>query len=197
VLPSGAQNAIGGEIRVPFSRFDLRAEAYYVANNTREAVDGFEYTNTERLGRISGVGWYAHLSWWPFGDTFINGDPGFLRPTHVDLTKEPELKEGLEVMAIVGGVNASYDGASRGGNYDAKTPGSPKLAGNSIRIYQYGLGATYWFSRFVKTTVNYVAYQTPGSGDTNLASVPANTGPNPDNGSHVIHELGARVLILF
>jgi hypothetical protein len=197
VLPSGAQNAIGGELRIPFAIFDLRGEAYYVANHTREAVDGYEFTNTERLGTLSGLGWYVHLSAWPFGDRFVNGDPGYLRPTHVDLTKEARTKEGLELMGIVAGINATYDGASRGGAYDAKTPGSPKTPGNAVKIYSFGLGATYWFSRFVKTTLNYIVYQTPGSGDTNLAVVPANTGPKPDGGSHVLHELGARVLLLF
>src|SRR6185503_3202579 len=180
VIPSGAQNSIGGELRLPVSRVDLRGEAYYVANNTREAVEGFQLTNTERLGQFRGVGWYAQLSAWAFGDTFIPTEPRMQRPTRLDFSKPPSaLKRGLEVLAYFGGINASYDGASRGKGsaYDAKTPGNPSgQVGTNVNIYEAGFGANYWHSSYIRATVDYAFYYTPGSGSPdNLAKVPGNT----------------------
>ena len=198
VIPSGAQNAISSEVRVPISRFDVRGEVYYVANNTREAVEGFQLTNTERLGRVKGVGWYLQFSAWPLGDTFINGDPGMTRPSKIDLSKPTSIKKGLEVLALVAGVNADYDGAIRDGAYDANTPGVGQPAGNSITTYQLGLGANYWYTKHVRLSLNYNAYLTPGSGSPdNLASVPGNLGANADPNSHAMHELTTRVGVAF
>lgn len=197
IIPSGAQNAIGGELRLPLSIFEIRGEAYYVANNTREAVEGYQLTNTERLGRVRGLGWYAQLSAWPLGDAYVNGDPGFMRPTKVDLAKDPgKPKKGLEVLAIVAGVHADYAGAAREGTADAKTPGG---AGDpaKITILQYGLGANYWYTRHIRSSVNYTIYHTPGSasGD-NLAAVPANFQQHHKD-AHLLHELGARFAVAF
>src|SRR5262249_46340672 len=65
ILPSAGQNAIGGELRLPIEYAEIRGEAYYVANHTREALDGYSLTNTERLGQVKGVGWYVQLACWP------------------------------------------------------------------------------------------------------------------------------------
>jgi phosphate-selective porin len=202
VIPSGSQNFIGGELRLPISKFELRGEGYYVANNTREALEGYQVTNTERFGRITGVGWYVQLSAWPIGDAFANGDPGIHRPTSMDLSKDPgKPKKGLEVVAIVGGVNADYNGASRGGSaYDEKTPGAPGVTSN-VTVMQYGLGANYWYSKSFRASVNYILYQTPGSGadKENLASVPGNSSKVAEtrDTAHTLHELGTRFAIMF
>jgi hypothetical protein len=189
ILPSGPQRALGGELRLPVGRFDLRTEAYYVANGTREAVDGLQLTTTERLGLMRGVGWYVQLSAWPLGDAFVYGDPGFTRPRHPAIDGPPEpIRKGLEVLAMVSGVNAHYAGASRGGAADAKTPDG------DITIYQYAFGANYWLTRFFRATIDYSVYHTPGSGSAdNLAGVPGNLGKTPVPGAHVLHEMGARV----
>ncbi len=114
VIPSSGQNAIGGELRLPISVVSLQTEAYYIANNTRESVEGFQGTNTERFGQVRGVGWYAQVSAWPFGDPYVSGDPGLLRPTHMDFRRPQEApKRGLEVLALVAGIHASYQ-APRG-----------------------------------------------------------------------------------
>src|SRR5262249_14386956 len=112
ILPSGAQNAIGGELRLRTDRVALQSEAYYVHNNTREGVDGFQLTNIERLGRIAGVGWYAQISVWPVGDPFVSPEPGIHRPRTLNIERkkaEPGERwpRGLELMAIVAGVNAN------------------------------------------------------------------------------------------
>jgi hypothetical protein len=197
VIPSGAQNAIGGELRLPLSAFEFRGEAYYVANNTREAIEGYQLTTRERYGRIRGLGWYAQISAWPLGDAYVNGDPGFIRPVRVDLAKEPSKpKKGLEVLATVAGVHADYAGAARGGAADANTPGG---AGDpaKILILQYGFGVNYWYTRHIRGTVNYVIYHTPGSasGD-NLAAVPGNFQQHHKD-AHLLHELGVRFAVAF
>jgi hypothetical protein len=203
VIPSGAQNLIGGELRVPFSMAEIRSEAYYVANNTREAFEGYQVTNTERFGRLTGLGWYVQLSAWPFGDAYVNGDPGFQRPVTVDLAKEQEKpKKGLEVLAIVGGVSADYNGATRAETiHDENTPGRPDGVTSRIAVMQYGVGATYWYSRFFRATLNYILYQTPGSGadNNNLASVPGNASRHQEtrDTAHTIHELGTRFGVVF
>jgi phosphate-selective porin OprO and OprP len=197
VLPSGAQNEIGGELRLTFGPVALQGEAYYVANHTREAIDGFQLTNTERLGSITGVGWYAQLSGWPFGDAFIDGDPGLTRPTKVKFDKPFEVQYGLELFGIVGGVNASYDGASREGAYDSKTPGADGV-GTDIVTYEYGLGASFWYTKFLKLSFNYIIYHTPGSGSSdNLAAVPGNIVKEPDPDAHLLHEIGTRAHLSF
>jgi hypothetical protein len=199
VLPSGAQRRIGGELRLPIDRYELRSEAYFVLNGTREALEGRELSSTERLGRVSGVGWYVQLSMWPLGDAFVNGDPGFSRPPRLDLTRDPPPdKRGLELVGIVAGVNADYDGASRGGVYDANTPGAG--VGGAIAAYQIGLGANYWYSRYLRATVSYTAYGTPGSAaGENLARVPGNLlAPGSAAASSAwMHEVGARLAAAF
>lgn len=207
IIPSGSQNAVGGELRVPISRLDVRGEVYYVSNHTREAVEGYQLANTcldsttvctERLGRVKGVGWYAQVSAWPLGDPFVTGDPGLTRPTKIDLTKPDVVKKGLEVLAVVAGVNASYDGAVRDGLYDANTPGLGRAPGTAITAYQIGLGANYWHTKHVRLSLNYNAYLTPGSGSPdNLAGVPGNLGVNADPNSHALHELTTRLGLVF
>ena len=105
---SGGQTRIGGELRVPINRFDVRAEAYWVNNGTREAVDGLQLKNTERLGNVQGVGYYAQVSYWLWGDAFVTPDPGNWRPPRLDLSKTPDIdKHGVEVSACVR-VNSAF-----------------------------------------------------------------------------------------
>jgi hypothetical protein len=189
VIPSGTQSVFGGELRVPFGIGALQAEAYYVSNHTREAVEGFQLSNTERLGEMRGVGWYGQLSFWPVGDAFVGGEPGVTRPRSPDLSKPEEpLKKGLELIGLVGGINARYDGIARGGAADAKTPRAP------IIIYEYGFAASYWMTRAIRVTANYIIYHTPNSGSAdNLALVPGNIAATPRADAHLLHELGARL----
>jgi len=204
VLPSGTQNRIGGELRVPIDRYELRSEAYYVANGTRESLDGLPFTSTERLGEVRGVGWYVQLSAWPFGDAFVNGEPGLAgRPPKLDLSKptKEDPRRGLEILGIVAGIQATYDGASRDGDYDPKTPGAPNGPPTNISIVQLGLGANYWHTRMVRISVNWLAYHTPGSDQgQNLAVVPGNLitdKENPARASTWMHEIGARLGLSF
>lgn len=203
VIPSGAQNEIGGELRLQGGRFSFQGEAYYVVNDTREAVDGYQLTQpngqqyTERLGRMAGVGWYAQVSAWPFGDAFLTPEPGISQPRHLELggRAPSHMPHGLEMMAIVSGINGSYQGAARSGAPDANTPMG------DVTIYQVGVAANYWHTRHARFGVDYMAYVTPGSGTVdNQAVVPANLPQQataPPTGGHVLHELGARLALTF
>jgi hypothetical protein len=196
VLPSGGQNAIGGEVRLRGTNVAFQGELYYVNNDTREAVDGFQLTYTERLGSVSGLGWYAELSAWPFGEAFIPTEPGVNQPRKLDPDHRERPRRGLQLLGIVGGVNASYDGASRGDGTPAQAAPAAK-----ITVYQYGLGAQYWHTKHVRFALNYMLYHTPGSGNVaeNLAVVPDNLkipGAQPGNG-HLLHEFGARLSLAF
>ncbi len=201
VIPSGAQNAIGGELRARTSRVALQAEAYYVVNDTREAVDGFQLTSAERYGRMKGVGWYAQLSAWPFGDAFIAPEPGLTRPRHLDLDSERSdvragVRHGLEVMALASGVNANYQGATR-----LKSTPDPKAPPEAVIAYQLGLGAQYWYSQHLRFTFDYFAYLTPGSGTADNSAAVVDNIVKDKAGvagtAHVLHELGLRLTATF
>ncbi len=198
VIPSGAQNLIGGEIRLPVGPVDIRGEGYYIANHTREAIDGYQLTNTERLGTLKGAAFYGQITWWALGDKFISGDPGYERPQKLNLRKKDAIKRGIELTGLVAGILGSYDGNSRGGLDDAKTPGSLGNKARDFKIWQFGGAASYWHSKWVRMSFNYAAYLTPNSGtDKNLAVVPGNVTKGGDPGAHVMHEIGTRLQLWF
>ncbi|MBM4359439.1 MAG: hypothetical protein FJ096_15150 [Deltaproteobacteria bacterium] len=213
VLPSGLQRALGGELRLPFDlpggrALDLQGEAYYVENGTREAVAGFVTTNTERFGRLQGVGWYGQLSFWCCGDPYANGDIGVTAPRRVELDRptpsersaaqrtseagsRARIPRGLELVAIASGINANYDGASREGSVkDAKTPRS------NVAVYQLGIGGQYWFGRNFRAGLHYSAYLAPNAGTIkNLVALPSNVTDRTGNvdGGTASHELTLRL----
>lgn len=201
VIPSAGQIRVGGELRVPIKNVDVRAEAYWVDNGTREAVDGLQLKYSERYGNVQGLGYYVQVSVWPWGDAFVTPDPGFSRPPRLDLTKTPNIdKRGIELSALFGGVDATYNGASRKGPYDARTPGAPGGLPTTLSVHEVGLGATYWHSQFIRVSVNYLAYHTKGSDvGENLATVPSNIGmeTSSSEGSTWHHELGMRLGLAF
>lgn len=198
VIPSGVQNTIGGELRLPIGPVDLRGEAYYVSNHTREAVNGYELTNTERLGTMNGFAFTGIVDWWALGDEYISGDPGYRRPSKLNLKKKVEIQRGLQLTGLVSGITGAYDGNARGGSDDAATPGSAGNPASDFSVYQFSLGASYWHSKWVRMMGQYALYYTPGSGsDDNLAVVPGNVIEGADADSHLLHEIGARLQLWF
>lgn len=198
MIPSGGQNVIGGEVRMPIGPVDIKSEVYYADNHTREAIDGFQLTNTERLGSIRGYGFYGSVTWWALGDEFISGDPGYSRPSKLNLRKKPEILRGLEVDGLVGAIIANYDANDRGGVDDANTPGSATGPSGDLNVWQFGLSASYWHSRWVRMMATGTVYYTPDSGTgENLAVVPGNTVAEADPSAHILGEVGARVQLWF
>lgn len=202
VVPSGAGWALGGELRLPFDlpggrAIELRGEVVYVHDRTREAVEGYQLTNTERFGRLKGIGWYALLSAWPWGDSFVSGEPGVIRAPTLD--DEPELRtpKGLELFAVASSIVANYSGATReGSTADPYTPNS------NIALYEIGGGAQYWYGTMLRLAVQYLAYFAPDSGDPerNQAVVVEDVAPGApawEDRAHLMHELTARAAVTF
>jgi hypothetical protein len=200
VIPSGAQNQIGGELRAPLGPFDLRAEVHYVANGTREAVDGFQLTptNAERLGLISGIGAVGSLTWWALGDEHLTGDPGRMPPPTINLKKKPDLRKGLALTAYGSAIVADYDANQRGGADDPTTPASDGNPQSSLDVIQLGFDASYWHTRHVRLAIDYSAYLTKGAGsDGGLTRVPGNLNDGADADASSIHEITSRVQLWF
>ncbi len=64
ILASGTQRALGVEVVLPtFQHFQLTGEVYVFDDDTREAVESLAASTTERLGSLSGAGWYGELSY--------------------------------------------------------------------------------------------------------------------------------------
>ena len=134
----------------------------------------------------------------PVGDAFLTPEPGVYRPRHLDLSRGQPLRapHGLEVIALVSGINGSYRGATRLGSMpDANTPIDPidhlparprrELLAHEARSLRH----------------LYAAYVTPGSGTTANQAVVAGNLVAQANGSLgpgiVMHELSARVAVTF
>lgn len=198
IIPSGAQNVIGGEMLIPVGPVDIAAEGYYAAYHTREALDGFALTNTERLGTLNGVGLTSWIDWWAFGDERIGSPIGRQKPAKLNLRKKAEYKRGLQFSALVSAILASYDGNSRGGVDDEATPGSAGKPTTDIDAFQFGLAASYYHTRHVRLVLNYNLFFTPGSGGPeNLAVVPGNIVDPKDTEANLLHELGTRIQLTY
>jgi hypothetical protein len=209
VIPAGNQFGFAGELRIPVSIVDLTAELVDVDNGTREAIDGFQSTNTERFGSMKGYSYYIELGIWPLGNRDINGTPGYENPTHVDLDKPdaPEPKQALQLLVKWEQLHAKYESASKMGTADSKN------VDGDIKANAFELGANYWATKHVRLTCNYVLNMFPGSEPVKptTATSPAQTadqraiapgqtlspGVNDDarDNAHVLHELLFRVAV--
>lgn len=208
VLPSGDQVGLAGELRIPVSIVDLTGELVYINNHTREALEGYQTTNTERTGGISGTSYYAQLGIWAMGKRDINGAPGYENPSHVDFKKpDPAPSRALQLLVKWEQVRLTYASASRDGVVDAKN------IDGDIKVDAFSLGANFWFTKHVRLSANYVLNMFPDSaptkattmggpvqGSSQRAIAPGNTlaaGVNDDarDNAHVLHELLFRVAV--
>ena len=211
ILPSGRQLGFAGELRLPFEMIDVTSELVYVQNNTREAVEGFQLTNTERLGSMKGLAYYVQFGVWLFGPRDVNGVPGYETPTHVDLSKaDPETPpQALQLLVKWEQLKVTYDSAGRGGVADAKN------VDGDIKVNALSFGANWWATRHVRLTANYVANMFPDSAPTSettkggvvqtsaqRAIAPGNTVAKGVNdaardGGHILHEVLFRAAVAF
>lgn len=211
VIPAGAQLGVAGELRVPIDRVDLTGELVWIRNGTREAIEGYQATNSERFGDIRGYAYYAQLGVWVFGPRDLSGLPGYENPTHLDLRKPAKpAKSALQLLAKWEQLHVRYEGASRSGTVDAKN------ADGDVRVNALSLGANYWATKHLRLSANYVMNMFPDSAP---SSESAAGGPSwkttsqraqaPGNGldkkldddardhAHVLHELLFRVAVAF
>jgi phosphate-selective porin len=209
IIPAGDQLGIAAELRVPFDRFDLTGEFLYVKNNTREAVEGFEVTNSDRFGSIKGTSYYAQLGYWVFGKRDINGLPGYENPPrlHWGYPDPATPDTALQLLAKWEQVSLAYRSASRAGIADAKN------IDGDIKLDALSFGINYWATKHVRLSLNWVYNRFPDSApvkasapggptqsSTNRALAPGNTiGAGVDDGArdgaHELHEILARFAI--
>lgn len=202
VIPSGDQRAFASEIRIPTRHVDLTSEFVYIKNDTREALEGFQATTTERSGDIHGISYYVMAGWWPFGNRDIQGTPGYGNPPRLDYSKtDPVIAPtALQLLARWEQVSLAYRSASRSGQADAKN------MDGRILVDAVSFGANYWASRHVRISLDYLFYEFPHSAPTsnwsesNRAQAPGNTlATGVDNsartGSHSLNEIVARFAI--
>jgi hypothetical protein len=198
---AGKTFGVGAHLRWPVSIFILRSEFAWLSRDTQEGsyVDGAFVS--ERWGRLRGFGWYAELSCWPLQElgiieaerpTFGNNP----RNEHLELatTAQSPDRYGLEVAAMLAGVNAHYDAASRAGLEADPAPGT------RIRVTQISAALNYWQTRRFKLSFNFSSYYAPESGTSgNLALVPGNlpAGHGPNSDVHWFHEISARTTLKF
>ncbi|MDB4937742.1 MAG: hypothetical protein JWP87_4714 [Labilithrix sp.] len=209
IIPAGDQIGLAGELRIPIDRFDLTSEVVYIRNGTREALEGFEATQSNRFGVMSGVSYYATLGFWILGKRDINGVPGYGNPPRLDWTKSDPLEppHALQLLAKWEQVALKYESASRAGTADANN------IDGDIKVDAITLGMNYWATKHVRLSLNYVYDRFPDSGpvkaaapggaqqtSANRAFAPGNTiGTGVDDrardSAHDLHELLARFAI--
>ncbi|HLK38858.1 MAG TPA: porin [Polyangiaceae bacterium] len=211
VLPSNAQWGLAGDVYVPIDNFDLTGEFVYMAQDTREAVDGLQLSPfTERLGSLKGFGWYVQAGYWIFGDHDVLSPLSYGRPIHVDLSSpQRPAVQGVQVLAKFEQLHLDYEGSSRGGVSNAKTPNG------DIDVQDVELGINYWATKHLRVSVNYALYLFPDSapvaasppGGPVQSSIQRAVAPGQllaagvDNSArdtgHTLHEVSARVGVQF
>jgi hypothetical protein len=159
IIPSSTQWGIAGDVYLPIEKFDFTGELIYNSYDTREAVDGYQLSPfTERTGNLKGVGGYAQVAYWLIGDHTIIGYPSYGRPIHVDFSQpQVEPQHGLQALAKFEWLALTYDGASRGGKLDPKTPNG------NIDVSDFELGLSYWATKHLRVGLNYTHYWFPGA----------------------------------
>ena len=202
VIPSGDEIAVAGELRLPFNRFDITSEYVYVHNQTREAYEGAQATNSERFGVMKGHGYHITWSYWFAGKPFASGVPGNRRPKRVNLQKPEESSSdhSLELLVRWEQLFANYESAARAGTPDSKT------RDGDIRVNVASLGLNYWAMKHLRLSVNYGLNMFPrasaATSTEQRAQAPGNqiaAGLDDDarNSAWLLHEFSTRVGVWF
>ena len=164
IIPAGKQTDVAIEARIPFSIFDLTSEIVYINNGTREAIEGYQASNSERFGSMSGWSYYIQAGVWPFGvpSRDIQGRPGYEMPAHLNFAKPdaPEPLHALQLLAKWEQVMLTYNSTA---NSPAGTARDSKDVSGAINVNAFELGANYWFTKHVRLTANYIYNMFPNS----------------------------------
>jgi phosphate-selective porin len=211
VVPSGDQMGFAGELRVPVKNFDFTGEAVYIRNGTREVLEGYPATNSERFGRIAGYSYYVMAGYWIFGKRDINGVPGYGNPPRLDWSKsDPVIPDtALQLLVKWEQLKLHYDSAVRGSHPEI----DPKGLDGDIKAEAVSFGLNYWATKHVRLSLNYIFNRFPGSAPTtpttptgpvqsaaNRALAPGNTlakgiDDTARDQAHEVHEILARFAI--
>jgi hypothetical protein len=187
VIPNDAQLALAGELALPLDRFDFVAELVWVDHGTREAVEGFAATNTERTGSLTGTAAYLHGGYWLWGEPRLLQRGQGVRPPTLDWDQsDPPLPhQALELVLRGEVVDAEYAGAARRGS-----PNRQGLDGD-LRVFALGLGLNYWATRHARLSLGWTSYFVPSAGSGK------NRALAPGASSEIFHELGGRLGAMF
>jgi hypothetical protein len=210
IIPSGAQLSYAAELYAPIGALDLITEIVVIDHHTREAPDALQFTPGSRLGSMTGIGHYVQLGYWLMGSRDVLPKPGYMGPPHLDFSRERVTPDhSLQVVAKVEQLRLEYRGSERRGAPDARN------VDGDIRVDAISFGVSYFFTRHVRTTLNYVYYSFPDSAPVtpSQAGGPTQTsaqravapGQGLDKGSddtardgaHALHELSARIAVQF
>lgn len=194
ILPSTTQGAFGADVFVPVGPIDAIGELIYSTTNTREAADGYQLTGQNlRAGDLSGVGWYGQIGVWVVGDRSVIGFPSYGKPTHVDLDKPAPSRpiHAMELLAKFEQLRMQYEGASRGGANDTKTPNG------GINVDDLELGATYWATKHVRVSANYAFYVFSDRALWPATALAAKVDDSAKAQGHTLNEISARVGVQF
>jgi hypothetical protein len=204
VLPSGVQRGFAGEVRVPVSQLDLRVELVETHREMREALDGFQATNTERYGTMRGNAVSAQLGVFVLGSPAIRPEPGRFKPPHIEFPRGTPHKvpHGLEIFVRGEALHMTYSATDR-----ASAPGDT-TPDRTVQADVLGAGVNYYASRHAMVAFNYAYYMFPSSGTSdNAALAPGNVACVPTSpafvnqtchsGAHSLHELGLRLQMFF
>jgi len=174
IIPADDQRAFGCDFYVPIGPVEVAGELVYLAAGTREALDGYQLSYSERAGTLSGVGYYVEAGVWLLGTREIIGFPSEGKPLHADL-KAPQrpAAHGVEVLARFEQLALTYHGASRGGVVDPSTPDG------NISVVSTTIGLNYWATRHLRVAINYGYYYFPDSAPLTPSS-PAGPVQGPD-----------------
>ena len=209
ILPAGDQLGLAAELRVPVDRFDLTAEGVYIKNGTREGLEGFQATSSERFGTMSGISYYAMFGFWALGKRDINGVPGYGNPPRLDWSRSDPVDppQALQLLVKWEQVSLKYESASRSGVVDAKN------IDGDIKLNALSFGMNYWATKHIRISLNYVYDMFPDSAPSsasapggptqtsaNRAVAPGNTlakglDDGARDGAHSLHELLARFAV--
>ncbi|HEX5661380.1 MAG TPA: porin [Polyangiales bacterium] len=198
VVPARRQTAAGGELYLPFERWDLKGEVIYI-NEERREVASSDRSKSLRGGLFWGFGAYAQLSVWVLGTPRVNGHPaGYYGMTKLpDGTTGAEAPYGLQLVARGEVVRMNYDSNRRFGPVGGLDSVTQNI---DVNLFQFAVN--YWATKHIRLTAQYNWYGfrgTPfndkgGQGDNQAVAPGVRTGAA---GANALHEISFRAGLAF
>jgi hypothetical protein len=158
---NGNLTAFALELNVPIAhRFGVRFELVKKAQALEEDdISGAAAGKLIKLGqaKLEGTSFYAELWGWILGDDRIIGEPGLQLPTRLTKFTDPRPRHGLMV-------SARLDRLSETVTSNTAALKDPNVGRTQIIAPE--LGVTYWYSKRLRATFNYVVNLLDGDAST-------------------------------